>query len=163
MFRKITIGFIIVIAAIQFIPKKLDNHGELNTPFAIDRVHVVPSNVMAILKNSCFDCHSNATSYPWYASVQPLSLWINHHVNEGKEELNFSEFGKYRIAKQHHKLDEIAEQVEEGEMPISSYTLIHKSAKLSEEQKKLIVDWSRQLQDSIKLNYPEDSLKMKRK
>lgn len=163
MFRKIMIGFIIVIAAIQFIPKKLDNNGSRNTPKTIERVHHVPEDVLAILKTSCYDCHSNATAYPWYASIQPLSLWINHHVNEGKEELNFSEFGNYRIAKQYHKLDELAEQVEGDEMPIGSYTIMHKNAKLNPDQKKILIQWSRNLQDSIRLSYPEDSLKMKRK
>jgi len=163
MFRKIIVGFVIVVAGLQFIPKKLDNRGKLDTAAAIDVVYPVPDSVMVILKSSCYDCHSNATAYPWYASIQPLSMWINHHVNEGKGELNFSEFGNYRIAKQFHKLHEIEEQVEEGEMPLSSYTLIHRKAKLSDSQKNLIFNWSKQLQDTLKSRYPADSLVMKRK
>lgn len=163
MFRKIMMGFILVLAGLQFIPKKLDNKGDLKNPKAIDSVYQVPENVMSILKNSCYDCHSNATHYPWYASVQPLSMWINHHVNEGKRELNFSTFGNYRIAIQYHKLHEIIEQVEEGEMPLSSYTLIHKKAKLSDVQKKAIINWSKDLQAKISSTYPADSLKLRKR
>jgi hypothetical protein len=163
MIKKIFIGLIIVIAALQFIPKKLDNRDGSKTANAIDAIYPVPEPVMAILKNSCYDCHSNNTNYPWYASVQPLSMWISHHINEGKNELNFSAFGSYSIAKQLHKLHEISEQVEEKEMPLGSYTLIHTKAKLSEDQRQLLLHWSNELQDYFKKSYPEDSLKSKGK
>jgi hypothetical protein len=90
-------------------------------------------------------------------------MWINNHVNDGKRALNFSEFAGYRIAKQYHKLHEIIEQVEEDEMPLSSYTLIHKKAKLSDSQKKSIINWSKQLQEKMSSSYPADSLRMKKR
>ena len=94
-----------------------------------------------ILQTSCFDCHSNYTNYPWYTNIQPIGWWLNHHVDEGKEELNFSEFESYSLKRKLHKLEEIKEMVEEGEMPLSSYTLIHGDTKLSPEQKEILYTW----------------------
>ncbi len=121
--------------------------------------YAVPQNVQTILKTSCYDCHSNNTVYPWYSNIQPVAWWLNHHIDEGKRELNFSEFATYKIGRQYKKLEEINEQVKEGEMPLESYTLIHGNAKLSEQQKLSLANWVVALRDSIKTQYPEDSLK----
>ena len=111
----------------------------------------VSSEVESILKTSCFDCHSNHTSYPFYAQVAPISFWINHHVEEGKEHLNFSDWNNYSIKKKLHKLDEIIEEIEEHEMPLRSYTLLHTDAKLNEEASKLLVNWSKKLQNTYNI------------
>jgi hypothetical protein len=97
------------------------------------------------------DCHSNNTNYPWYASVQPLAWWIDHHIEEGKGELNFSEFASYKPKKARHKLDEVAEQVEIHEMPLNSYTFIHAEARLTAAERKLLSDWAKATRDSIKV------------
>jgi len=99
------------------------------------------AEVTAILKVSCYDCHSNQPSYPWYTNVAPVSWWIKHHINEGSHHLNFSEWGNYSQKKKDHKLDECIEMVEADDMPMSSYTLMHKDATLSELQKKKLIDW----------------------
>ena len=112
----------------------------------------VSSEVESVLKTSCFDCHSNHTSYPFYAQVAPISFWINHHVEEGKEHLNFSDWNNYSIKKKLHKLDEIIEEIDEHEMPLGSYTLIHRDAKLKEESSKLLINWSKELQNAYILN-----------
>ncbi len=119
----------------------------------------VPKDVQNILVTSCYDCHSNNTNYPWYANIQPVAWWLNDHIKEGKKELNFSNFTTYRIGRQYKKLEEIASEVNEDKMPLESYTKIHKNAKLNNEQKLLITNWTNTLRDSIKANYPEDSLK----
>jgi hypothetical protein len=121
--------------------------------------YAVPQDVQAVFKTSCYDCHSNNTSYPWYNNVQPVAWWLANHIKEGKDELNFSEFATYRIGRQYRKLEEINKQIDEGEMPLESYTLIHGNAKLSEEQKTSVANWVNALRDSIKAQYPEDSLK----
>ena len=90
-------------------------------------------------------------------------MWINHHVDEGKEELNFSDFGNYPVRKKHHKLEEIMEEVEENEMPLTSYTVIHGNAKLNQKEKEAILGWAKSLRDSFELVYPKDSLVFKRK
>ncbi len=94
-----------------------------------------------LLKIACYDCHSNQPSYPWYTNVAPVSWWVKHHINEGSHHLNFSEYGAYKDKRKNHKLEECIELVEEGEMPLSSYTWMHKEAKLTDEQRLLLVEW----------------------
>jgi hypothetical protein len=102
----------------------------------------MPDTVLKIIKNSCFDCHSNQTAYPWYAEINPFGWWLSHHVNEGKSELNFSEFVSYNSSKKLKKLEEIADEVKEHKMPLDSYVLIHKNAKLTQQQISTLVNWS---------------------
>lgn len=109
----------------------------------ITKVTIVPDRVQEILKTSCYDCHSNNTVYPWYYNVQPIAWWLNNHVKEGKEKLNFSEFGNYSLEKSDKKLHRIAKTIEESEMPLTSYTLIHRNAVLDETQKQLVIDWAK--------------------
>lgn len=100
------------------------------------------AEVKEILKRSCYDCHSNETVWPVYSYVFPASLLISHHVEEGREELNFSEFGKLAERKQNKKIYEIWEQVDEGEMPPKDYLLLHPNAKLSDKDKEILKQWS---------------------
>jgi hypothetical protein len=143
-----TITIIIVSALIltQLIPRPKKNTNSEESLADISNVLIVPESVKKILQNSCFDCHSNNTKYPWYASIQPLSLWINHHIEEGKEELNFSEFGNYSKDKQTKKIEEIEEVVSEGEMPIKSYSLIHRNTSLNNKEKATIIIWAKSTQ-----------------
>lgn len=97
--------------------------------------------VKALIKGACYDCHSNATVYPWYSEVAPVSWWTKHHVNEGREELNFSVWADYSLKKADHKLEECAEEVEEGKMPLDSYTWTHGDADLNEKQRELLEDF----------------------
>jgi hypothetical protein len=107
----------------------------------ITAVMKVPIELASILKASCYDCHSNEVNYPWYTNVAPLSWWIKNHINEGREELNFSEWGTYTSRRKDKKLKECAEMIEANEMPLSSYTLIHTETKLSQEQKAQLIAW----------------------
>lgn len=109
----------------------------------------VPEKVNRILETACNDCHSNKTVYPWYSNIQPFAWMLSSHVKDGKKHLNFSEFMTYKPSKQHHKLEEIDEMIREEEMPLASYTLMHKEAKLSSEQKEILLRWSMDLRDSI--------------
>ena len=118
----------------------------------------IPDSVEAILKVACYDCHSNYTRYPWYAEVQPVGAWLADHVEEGRDELNFSSLATRRIAVQNHKLEEVIEMIEEGEMPLFSYTITHRDAVLSDEQKELLINWAKTTMGTIKANYPADSL-----
>jgi hypothetical protein len=88
---------------------------------------------------------------------------LGDHITEGKRELNFSEFGSYSIRRKYKKLEEINEQVKENEMPLSSYTIIHRDAKLDDHKKLLLAGWVTALRDSFKANYPADSLARKKK
>lgn len=113
------------------------------------------TDISTIFKTSCYDCHSNQPTYPWYTNVAPISWWIKHHINEGSHHLNFSEWGTYSPKRKDHKFEECVEMIEEGEMPMTSYTLMHGDAKLTEAQKILLIDWFKA--ERTKLNYaPEE-------
>ena len=103
-----------------------------------------PQEVVSLLKAACYDCHSHETAYPWYTNIAPVSWWIKDHIDHGRDELNFSEWGDYSRKRKHHKLEEMAEEVEEGHMPMPSYTWGHAEARLSEDQKETLEDWSKQ-------------------
>jgi hypothetical protein len=161
MRRRILLIIIIILIAIQFIrPAKNQSIDVL--PSDISHVYTVPQNVSVILKKACNDCHTNNTVYPWYAQIQPVGWWLNHHIEEGKDELNFNEFGAYAVPRQYHKLEEVVEQVKEGEMPIWSYTLIHTNAKLTDEEKQTLINWAQGIRNTMKAKYPADSLVIKR-
>lgn len=100
-----------------------------------------PKNIENTLRTACYDCHSHETQYPWYTSVAPISWWIRHHINEGREHLNFSTWAQYDADRQDHKLEEAVEMVDEEEMPLSSYTWIHKDAQLTDQQRKELAAW----------------------
>lgn len=141
MKKKIGLGLLVVLVIIQFVrPTRNISTGE--SPNEITKFYAVHAEVHAVLKKSCYDCHSNNTEYPWYTNIQPVGLWLQSHVNEGKGELNFSEFGTYEQKKAKHKFEEIEEVVGEGEMPLSSYTLIHRDTKLTPEQSSTIAAWA---------------------
>ena len=154
---------LIAVIIIQFIhPEK-----NISDPAAlqlndIGKLYRVPESVNHILKVSCYDCHSNNTVYPWYSKIQPVAWWLNDHIVEGKKEINFSEFATYRIGRQYRKLDEVIKQVKQDEMPLSSYTLIHRNAILTLNHKLAITNWAAAIRDTIKTNYPPDSLIIKR-
>ena len=102
----------------------------------------VPDNVQSILERSCNDCHSNKTVYPWYSNVAPISWWLASHINDGRRNLNFSEWGTYAQKRKLRKLKEICDQVKEDEMPIGSYLPMHPKAKLSGADKLAICTWT---------------------
>lgn len=103
-----------------------------------------PAEVEAVLKSSCYDCHSNTTNYPWYNQVAPVSWWLADHIEEGKEHLNFADWEKYSGKKKDHKLEEVVETIESGEMPLDEYTWTHEEARLTDAQRKAIMEWANQ-------------------
>ena len=163
MKNKILVGLVIFLVAIQFI--RPERNLSDDQTYSISTKYAVTDEVNGILKVACNDCHSNKTEYPWYANVQPVASWLAHHVEEGKDELNLSTFTKLPIAVQNHKLEETIEMVKEGEMPLASYTFfgLHKEANLTEDQKKVLIDWAKAQMDTLKANYPADSLVLKRR
>ncbi|MEZ4989911.1 MAG: heme-binding domain-containing protein [Saprospiraceae bacterium] len=101
--------------------------------------------VAQLLKNSCYDCHSNEVVYPWYSHVAPVSLLVRHDVLEGRDELNFSEWqDAYDKRRKLRKLKEVGEVIEEGEMPLGIYTLMHPGAKLSESDQEMLIEWAKE-------------------
>lgn len=148
MKNRIILTLVIALIVIQAIQSE-KNEGEIYTESHIAKVVSVPPEVNKLLKNACYDCHSNHTTYPWYSNVQPLAWWLDNHVQEGKDELNFSAFKQYSLKRQKHKLDEIAEIVREKEMPLFSYTLAHSSARLNPDEIELLAMWALHSKDEL--------------
>lgn len=140
---------LILLVGMQFISTRSNQSTTVpSTDFV--KTYKVPENVGNILSVSCYNCHSNNTNYPWYSRVQPVGLYLENHIIKGKEELNFGEFGDYSIRKQKSKLKSMISQVEKGEMPLKSYTFIHRDARLSKEDKKTLVNYFNSIQDSLR-------------
>lgn len=147
--KKIIIPVILVVfIASQFI-EIAPNKAVGTSENAMEGHYYVPQNVKQILQTSCYDCHSNNTTYPWYSNVQPVKWWLADHINDGKKHLNFDEFNTYPKEKKLHKLDEVSETVNTDEMPLQSYTLIHTKANLSADQKQQIKLWVKSVKNQI--------------
>ena len=154
-FKKIVYAIIAILILIQFYHPE-GNNGEALSANDITHTVNVPDSVMKILQTSCYDCHSNHTNYPWYHAIQPIAFWLDDHVNEGKRELNFSEYNSFKPKRQFKKLKKISKEVKETGMPLTSYTFIHHDAVLSEAQKQILINWA---DSSSKTIHVPDSLK----
>ncbi len=118
------------------------NNGSADGPNDITHFVQVPDTIQHILITSCYDCHSNHTVYPWYAVINPVGLWLRNHINDGKRAINFSDLSGFTKKKLDHRMRDIAETVEKGEMPLGSYTFIHRYAILDSGQIKMVKAWS---------------------
>jgi hypothetical protein len=157
LLKKILLGLLIIFIVIQFF-RPSRNISSTPSPTDISTVYPVPANVNTILEKACNDCHSNNTRYPWYANIQPVAWWLNEHIKDGKQDLNFSEFASYRLRRQYRKMEQIVDVVKEGEMPLESYTLIHSDAKLTPGEKTVLTTWAETNRATMARKYPADSL-----
>ena len=148
--KKSAIAVIVFLIMLQFIPAG-KNTSNAPSRYAISQV---PSDVQQILHASCYDCHSDNTNYPWYDNIRPVAWWVNSHINSGKRHLNFDAFDSLPAAKKIKALKHISSTVHKDEMPLSSYTLMHRSAVLSPEQKDRVVHWADSLNTSISKIHP---------
>lgn len=142
------LGLPVALLGIQLI-RPARNLGTADGPDEIARKYAVPADVHRLLVAACYNCHSNHTDYPWYANVQPVGWWLADHVNSAKRHVNFSAFGAYGTHEAARRLDSIADQVDEGDMPLRSYTWMHPAARLTKEQRQKIVDWAQDLHDKL--------------
>jgi heme-binding protein len=157
MFKKILLVLLIILIVIQFIHPK-SNKSASAQPNYIGNSFSVPDDVKSILHKACNDCHSNNTRYPWYSNIQPVDWWLTSHINDGKSKLNFDEYTNKRLRYQYGKMDEAIDLVKKGEMPLNSYTWIHKDAILTNEEKAKLTEWAQGIMDTLKAKYPMDSL-----
>ena len=144
------IGLIIFLLMQLYQPaRNLGYEQELTANFT--KMYDVPKNVETILRTSCYDCHSNNTNYPLYSYIQPARFFMEEHIKDGKKDLNFNEFGKYSKRKQENKLEAIIKQIKSDEMPLASYTLLHKNAIVTPAQKEEVINWINKTKDSLSL------------
>jgi hypothetical protein len=148
MKKKILIGLVLVLVVMQFIPSGAP---ETSDDLSKDLIanNEIPDDVAAILKTSCYDCHSTQTDYRWYSHIAPVSFLVAKDVREGKEHLNFSEWENLSKMDKAEALDELGEEVEEGEMPMKIYFITHSDATLSDEQRTRLVDWAEEFAEAL--------------
>jgi len=144
-FRRILKWTIIVLVvafvAIQFVRPAMTNPA-VDESQTINALTQMKPEVASILDRSCRDCHSNKTVWPWYTQVAPVSWWLSNHVNDGRRNLNLSDWGKLPRDRQERKLRQMCDEVTDGQMPLSSYLPMHPAARLSEQDKKTLCDWT---------------------
>ena len=142
--KKILLALLIIFVIAQFFgPEK--NQGDITSIQSFLEETQPSDNVKMLLKESCYDCHSSFTKYPWYNNITPVNYWLAEHVKDGKKHLDFSKWSDYSVKRKDHKLEELIEMVEEKEMPLDSYTWTHKKARLSQEQIEEMVSWAKQV------------------
>jgi hypothetical protein len=141
-----TLKWIVIVLGCAFVIAQFWRPTRTNPPVdpsqTIQAHQQVTPQVAGILERSCQDCHSNATRWPWYTNVTPVSWFIVDHVDHGRSDLNFSEWGKLQTHQKEKKLQEICEMVEDGAMPLGTYTPLHPGSKLSPEDVKALCDWA---------------------
>jgi hypothetical protein len=147
MVRKMLITLIVILCIAQFFQiDKTNPPVTKSNEFSIQ--NNTPNAVKSILQSSCYDCHSNETKYPWYSYIVPLSYWLKQHINEGRAELNFSEWGTYSDKRKAKKIEECIEMIAESKMPPAYYTWMHKDAALHPSSSQLLLDYFRGLKFS---------------
>jgi hypothetical protein len=134
---RFAVGLAIALFAVQWIPVARSNPVERNFPAA-------SLEVQALIRRSCNDCHSNETQWPWYSRVAPMSFLIARDVKEGRKKLNLSIWDSYDDGRKARKKSEIAKEVERRDMPPWYYVPLHPEAKLSPQERELIVNWAKQ-------------------
>lgn len=143
--RILLILLVAALVVIQFIGIERSNP-EFDQSLDLITMEKPPMDVEKILRASCYDCHSNETIWPWYSYVAPASWLIKQHVDDGRDNINFSDWGEYELEDRAYIIEEMIEEVEDGEMPFPGYDVFHPDAKLSEEQKKALFNWLRSIQ-----------------
>lgn len=138
--KRFLIVALVVFVVMQFVRPDKNEGGYESLATFLAETKPTPA-VEATLQSACYDCHSNQTKYPWYNNIAPVSYWLDEHIIDGKKHLNFAEWSSYSVKKKDHKLEEVAEEVEKGEMPLDEYTWTHGDAKLSDQQIKELVQW----------------------
>lgn len=133
---------LLIFIAIQFYQPapNIDKGWVYKTDF-IKTYKTMPVEVRTILQTSCYDCHSNNTKYQWYDFIQPARSLVDKHIKDAKEDLNFNEWATYSDRKQERLINSIKKQIETKKMPMASYTLMHRNAKLNDHQIKMVTDW----------------------
>lgn len=134
--------YTLLVLAVVFIGAQFVRPAFSNPPIDPAQELRPPAHVQAVLDRACMDCHSNRTRYPWYSKISPVSWWLKDHIDEGRGELNFSEFATYEPKRAAHKLEEVHEMIKLDEMPLREYTWGHPSAKLSSADKGILIEWA---------------------
>lgn len=148
------IGWVALVALIiiQFFRPEKNSTDNPDYVLAFESETKPSAEVKVILESACYDCHSANTEYPWYNNIAPVSFWLEEHIEHGKEHFNVSDWENYSPKKKDHKLEELIEEVEEGEMPLNEYTWTHKDARLTKEQRDMLILWAKEARATYQVN-----------
>ncbi|HMM11793.1 MAG TPA: heme-binding domain-containing protein [Bacteroidales bacterium] len=147
----VIIVILFVFGIIQFIrPER--NLATVESRYDVFYLTETNPELVRLVKTACYDCHSDRTAYPWYASIAPVSWMIGQHVKDGKKHLDFSKWLVYDKEERLHHLREIKEVLQEAEMPPAIYLLMHSEAKLSGPDRSMIIQWADSLGAQIQLS-----------
>lgn len=138
---RIFVALMVVAVAIQFVPVKRTNP-ETNPNLEIQ------GSMIDVLARSCFDCHSHHASWPWYSRVAPVSWALSHHVEEGREKLNFSLWQQYSEETRRHLAAEAVVEIDQDEMPLPIHLLLHRNARISSPERDRLAAWSLSLRET---------------
>lgn len=130
---KLLLATVLVLILIQFFPIERTNPPVDTKMDIASQVNVAP-DVLKLMKDACYDCHSHETKFPSYTKYQPLGWWIRGHIRGGRMKVNFSDWGLYDEREKIAKAEKCAEVMEEGRMPLGSYARMHPEAKLTDAQ-----------------------------
>jgi len=146
--KGILISFIVVLLLLQLYPLEKPSNTAVN-PNDLLITEKVPENISTLLKKACYDCHSNESIFPWYSKIAPSKWLVYNHINEGREELNFSEWNTLNIDDKSELLDDISTIILEGEMPLKGYIILHSEANLSNTEREAIASWADEMLESL--------------
>ena len=149
LFKRILLALVVIFALMQ-IYRPARTNPPVDQSKTMERSMSIPPNVQTILSRACSDCHSSKTVWPWYSNVAPVSWMLTDHVNEARDEMNFSDWGTFSAKKKHRRLEQICEQVNKREMPLPSYLWMHHDARLSPEDRNVICDWANGEKERLK-------------
>lgn len=139
---------VLVLVGLQLVHTS-HNESARTSPEDLFAKYPAPATVQNAIRESCYDCHSDNTRYWWYDNIQPVAWWVGRHISEGKDHLNFSEFGRYEPKQAARKLEQSYEEIDSSDMPLLSYRLIHPKSRLTADVKKQILVWLDATQDQI--------------
>lgn len=135
------LGYGLAVLVVLLVVAQLVPYGSAENP-PVETEITAPDEVKQVLQRACYDCHSNETVWPWYASVAPAKWLVRHDVEEGREHLNFSTWNRYDAEERAEAFEELVEVMDEEEMPLAVYTPLHPDARLTDEDRSLIRDWA---------------------
>ena len=139
--KLVGLGLIAVLILLQFFQPER-NIAPLDPELDMLKLLAPPEPMTDLIMNACYDCHSNQTVYPWYSRISPVSLYLNKHIVKGKEDLNFSDYGLLDKADKIGAFADFCDVLDAGTMPLQSYMLIHKDARLTQEERENLCNWS---------------------
>jgi len=138
---KVGLGVLVLLLAIQMIPVSPSNP-PVEPARTIYSIQAVPEPVKEVFSQSCNNCHSDETEWPWYSHIAPMSWLISRDVRRARGVINLSQWGTYSVKQRQEKLEDICEQLANGEMPERRYLLFHHDARVTQSQRKVVCDWT---------------------